>query len=128
MAGEQESIDMIYKNVSPIRAALACLCPRCGDGRLFVGLLTVQNRCPVCDLDLKGNDSGDAPAVAVIFLLGPLLIGAALTVEFSFSPPLWVHAVLWPIVAVPLAIVLLRPLKAAVVGIQYRRRSVEMGL
>lgn len=119
---------MTYKNVSPVRAALACRCPRCGEGHLFTGLLTIPDHCPVCDLDLKGHDSGDGPAVAVTFLLGPILIGAALAVEFNFSPPLWVHAVLWPIVAVPLAIVLLRPLKAAAVGIQYRRRSVEMGL
>lgn len=119
---------MTYGKVSLVRTALTCRCPRCGQGRLFSGLLTIRDRCPVCDVDLQGNDSGDAPAVAVIFLLSPLLIGAALGVEFGFSPPLWVHAILWPIVAVPLAILLMRPLKAAVVGIQYRHRSAEMGL
>jgi uncharacterized protein (DUF983 family) len=114
--------------ISLVRSALACRCPKCGKGRLFTGLLTVRDRCPDCGVDLRGNDSGDAPAIAVMFILGPLLIGAALTLEFSLSPPLWVHAVLWPIIAVPVAILLIRPLKAAVVGIQYRHRSAEMGL
>jgi uncharacterized protein (DUF983 family) len=40
----------------------------------------------------------------------------------------WVHAVLWPLVTVPLAIVMMRPVKAALVAQQYRTRSSEMGL
>jgi uncharacterized protein (DUF983 family) len=39
-----------------------------------------------------------------------------------------VHAVLWPIVTVPLAIALMRPLKAALVALQFRHRASEMGL
>ena len=119
---------MDYPKAPPIRAALTCRCPRCGRGRLFTGLLTVRDHCLVCGVDLRGNDSGDAPAIAVIFLLSPLLIGAALIVEFSFSPPLWLHAILWPLVGISLAVLIIRPLKAAVIGIQYRHRSIEMGL
>ena len=119
---------MDYGKVSLVRAALTCRCPKCGQGRLFAGLLAIRDRCPVCGVDLQGSDSGDAPAVAVIFLLSPILIGAALAVEFSLSPPLWIHAVLWPVVGIPLAILMMRPLKAAVVGIQFRNRAAEMGL
>ena len=43
-------------------------------------------------------------------------------------PPLWVHAVLWPIVTVPLAILMIRPAKAALVALQFRHRSHEMDL
>ncbi|MFN4015562.1 MAG: DUF983 domain-containing protein [Reyranella sp.] len=114
--------------VSLVRAAFACRCPKCGQGRLFTGLLTIRDCCPVCGVDLQGSDSGDAPAIAVIFLLSPILIGAALAVEFRFSPPLWVHAVLWPVLGIPLAVLLMRPLKAAVVGIQFRHRAAEMEL
>ncbi|MBN8901814.1 MAG: DUF983 domain-containing protein, partial [Rhodospirillales bacterium] len=42
--------------------------------------------------------------------------------------PLWVHAVVWPIVSVPLAIGLIRPTKAALVAMPYRYRRSEMGL
>jgi uncharacterized protein (DUF983 family) len=29
------------------QAALRCRCPRCGEGKLFTGLLTVRERCAV---------------------------------------------------------------------------------
>ncbi len=110
------------------RAGLRCRCPRCGQGRLFTGLLTVRPSCPVCGLDLHAHDSGDGPAVLIIFVLASIVVGLAFWVEFRFEPPLWVHAVLWPIVTVPLAILMMRPLKAAFVALQYRNRASEMGL
>jgi uncharacterized protein (DUF983 family) len=56
------------------------------------------------------------------------VVGLAFWVEFRFSPPLWVHAILWPVVTVPLAVLLMRPAKAALVALQFRHRSSEMGL
>ncbi|HST76519.1 MAG TPA: DUF983 domain-containing protein, partial [Acetobacteraceae bacterium] len=55
-------------------------------------------------------------------------VGLAFWVEFTFSPPLWVHVVLWPVVTIPLAVAMMRPLKAALVAMQYRTRASEMGL
>lgn len=106
--------------------ALACRCPRCGRGKLFAGLLTVRDRCPACGLDLRAHDTGDGPAVLVIFVLASVVVGLAAWVEFHFSPPLWVHAVLWPVVTIPLAVLLMRPLKAALVALQFRYRASEM--
>lgn len=103
--------------------ALRCRCPRCGEGKLFEGLLTVRPRCLSCGLDLSLVDTGDGPAVAVIFILGTIDIAGAFWVEFTFAPPLWVHAVLWPLLSFPLAIALMRPLKAALVALQYRTRE-----
>ena len=85
-------------------------------------MLNVRPRCAVCDLDLSQHDAGDGPAVAVILLLGAIVVGLAFWVEFHFSPPLWVHAVIWPIFTVPVAILMMRPLKAALVALQYRHR------
>jgi len=82
----------------------------------------------VCGLDFSGQDAGDAPAVGVIFILGTVLVIAAFWVDVRFSPPLWVHAVLWPAVGLPLTILILRPLKAAVVALQYRHRRSATGL
>jgi uncharacterized protein (DUF983 family) len=64
----------------------------------------------------------------VILLLGAIVVGLAFWVEFRFSPPLWLHAVLWPAVTVPLAVLMMRPAKAALVALQFRHRSTEMGL
>ena len=52
----------------------------------------------------------------------------AVWVEVRFSPPLWVHALVWPIVTVPLAVLMTRTVKAALVAQQYRYRTSEMGL
>jgi uncharacterized protein (DUF983 family) len=113
---------------SILEAALRCRCPRCGRGKLFSGLLTVRERCAVCGLDLRAHDAGDGPAVAVILVLGAFVVGMAFWVEFHFSPPLWVHAVLWPVVTFPAAILMMRPMQAALVALQFRHRGAEMGL
>ena len=114
--------------VSVWHAALACRCPRCGRGRLFRNLLEVRDRCEVCGLDLRASDAGDGAAVGAILVLGAIVVALAFWVEFRFSPPLWVHVVLWPVVTIPLAVLIMRPSKAALVALQYRHRASEMGL
>jgi uncharacterized protein (DUF983 family) len=95
---------------------------------LFSGLLTIRDRCEACGLDLRAHDSGDGPASLAVFVVGAVIVGLAFWVEFHFNPPLWVHIVLWPPVTVALTIAVMRPLKAALVALQYRHRSREMGL
>jgi uncharacterized protein (DUF983 family) len=113
---------------SVLEAALKCRCPRCGKGRLFRNLLEVRARCEHCDLDLAQNDSGDGAAALVILVLGAIIVALAFWIEFHFHPPLWVHAILWPLIIVPLAVAMIRPTKAALIAMQYRHRSTEMGL
>jgi uncharacterized protein (DUF983 family) len=95
---------------------------------LFRNLLEVRDRCEVCGLDLRECDTGDGAAVGVVLVLGAIVVGLAFWVEFHFSPPLWVHAMLWPAVTIPLAILMMRPAKAALVALQFRHRASEMGL
>lgn len=114
-----------FPEVSLARAALLCRCPRCGQGPVFAGLLTVRQHCPVCTLDLSAQDPGDAPAVFVILFLGLIVVGLAAFVELTFSPPLWVHIVLWTPLILVGAIGMLRPLKAAMIAIHYRYYRVE---
>ena len=91
-------------------------------------MLTLRPACPVCGLQFGGSDTGDAGAVGVLILLGTIVIALAFWVEFRFSPPLWVHAILWPAVTIPLSILITRPIKAALVAAQFRTRPAEMGL
>jgi uncharacterized protein (DUF983 family) len=111
-----------YPPVSPFRAGLLCRCPRCGEGRLFQGFLTVAERCTVCGLAISRHDAGDGPAVFVILILGFLVVGLAILVEATMTPPLWVHAVIWPPFILIVAIAMLRPLKATLLALQYRHR------
>ena len=111
--------------VSPIAAGLACRCPRCGKGAIYAGRfdLAIAGRCPACGLDLRFVDPGDGPAVFAIMILGFLILGAALLVEFRLHPPAWVHAVLWVPITLIVALGLLRPLKAVLIALQYHHKA-----
>jgi uncharacterized protein (DUF983 family) len=106
-------------------AALLGRCPRCGRGKLFSGYLTVATRCEACGLDYAGFDAGDGPAVFVILIVGFIVAGGALILEAEFSPPYWVHAVIWLPAIVILTAVLLRLMKALLLVLQYKHQAHE---
>ena len=108
---------------SALRTAVTCRCPRCGEGRLFSGFVTVRDRCEGCGLDLSGHDSGDGPAVFLIFILGAVCVPLALWVNAAFTVPFWLPALLGGGAALGLAFALLRPAKAYVIALQYRHRG-----
>ena len=111
---------------SPLDVALRAVCPRCGRGRLFQGVLGIVERCSVCDLDLRGNDAGDGPAVFVILGLGAIMMMLVFWVEFRFEPPWWLHVVLWLPITFGAAVWMLRVLKAWLIAQQYRHRSTAL--
>jgi uncharacterized protein (DUF983 family) len=114
--------------LSSFQVALRQCCPRCGQGRLFGGFLKVVERCSVCGLDLREHDTGDGPAVFIIFILGFIVVPLAVWVEFRFEPPFWLHLLIWPALLLGGTIGLLRPLKALMVAQQFRHRSTETGV
>jgi len=100
-------------------------CPRCGKGPLFAGYLQVAPRCTACDLDFAMFDVGDGASVFVILIVGFLVVGAALIVEIVWSPPYWVHAVLWlPAIAI-LSFGGLRLVKSTLMVLQYKHQARE---
>lgn len=110
---------------SPFSTGMACTCPRCGSGRLYAGMLTPAQRCASCGLDYSFIDSGDGPAVFVILILGFVAAGLALIFEMAFSPPLWVHAIIWiPLISFA-AIWALRVTKAIMIALQYKTDAQE---
>ena len=110
---------------SLLRNALFCRCPRCGEGRLFAGFLEPAPCCEACDLDYRFIDAGDGPAVFVILLVGFVVVAAALVTEVKYQPPYWLHAMLWLPLILGLSLGLLRPLKALMIGLQYRHKAAE---
>lgn len=113
---------------SPIRWGLRGRCPRCGQGRLFNGFLTLAPACSACELDYSFADSADGPAVFIILIVGFLVVGLALFVEFTWSPPLWVHALIWVPAVIGSSLAMLRPLKGLFVAVQFRTKAAEGGL
>lgn len=111
--------------ISPFKTGLLCRCPRCGEGKLFKGYLKLAPSCSSCGLDLAFADSGDGPAIFVIFLVAPLIIVLALVVGALFNPPPYMHLILWIPATLILSLALLPPFKATMVALQYRHDAHE---
>jgi uncharacterized protein (DUF983 family) len=114
---------------SPLLAGLALRCPNCAKGRLFKSYLKLADRCTACGEDLSALEQGDGPAVFVTLILGFLVVGLALFVEVRYTPPFWVHAVLWLPLTLGGSLALLAPLKGLLIGVHFRHRKgdVERG-
>jgi len=89
---------------------------------LFTGFLTVVDRCAVCGLELARNDSGDGPAVFLIFILGFTIVPVALMVGLKLDWPLWLNAIVWGAVILGATLGMVRPAKALVLALQFRHR------
>ena len=108
---------------SPLLAGLTGRCPRCGTGKLFAGFLALRPRCEHCGLEFSFADSADAPAFFVIFFSGFIVAGSALAVEMIYSPPYWVHALLWGPLILLTTLAPLRPIKGLMIGLQFHHKA-----
>jgi len=116
---------MVDKEVSPILAGVLGRCPRCGEGRLFDGFISLEQSCSSCDLDYDFADSGDGPAVFIMLIVGFLVVGLAIYTEVNYRPDYWVHAVLWLPSILILSAGFLRPLKGILICLQYSNDARE---
>ncbi len=115
--------DPDYPPVSPVAAGLNGRCPRCGNGRLFSGFLTIAPASEVCGLDYRFADAGDGPAFFVSMIAGAIVAGSALLTEVAYDPPIWVYVVIFLPLTILLCIGPLRPLKGLLVALQYRNKA-----
>jgi uncharacterized protein (DUF983 family) len=116
---------MVYQAPDTAQAALRGLCPRCGTSGLFASVIGFAPKCRNCALDYLQFNVGDGPAAFLIMIVGAIVTISAITIELKFSPPFWVHILLWiPITAV-LVVGLLRIAKAALLVLEYRNRARE---
>ena len=102
-----------------IRRGLFGRCPNCDRGRMFRAFLKVADHCTVCSEALHHHRADDAPAYFVILIVGHVVVPLALVVEVAYTPPYWLHAVLWLPLTIGLAVGLLQPVKGAIVGWQW---------
>jgi uncharacterized protein (DUF983 family) len=108
-----------------LTSALFGRCPRCGEGPLFSGYLRVAAHCSACRLDYAMFDVGDGASVFVILIAGFVVVGGALAVEIAWSPPYWVHAIIWiPAIAI-LTLGGLRLVKSTLMVLQYKHQARE---
>ena len=108
-----------------IGAALAGSCPRCGARTLFAGPIKFADRCASCALDFTQFNVGDGPAAFLTLIIGAIIAGSAITVELGFSPPFWVHVLLWPAITLGLILGSLRAAKGVMLTLEYRNAAGE---
>jgi uncharacterized protein (DUF983 family) len=110
-----------------IKRGLMGRCPNCGVGKLFWRYLKVADSCPHCGEPLHLHRADDLPAYLVILIVGHVVVGSMLAFEAFGDSPIWLQMVVWPTVTLVLAMVLLQPMKGAIVALQWALRMHGFG-
>lgn len=97
-------------------------CPRCGNGKLFRAFLKVDDHCSACGLDFTPHRADDLPAYLVIVIVGHIVVPTALLIESNFAPPVALQLAIYLPLTLVLALLLLQPVKGAVIGLQWALR------
>lgn len=114
-----------YDPPRPIISGIRCRCPRCGEGKLFSGFLTVAKECEACGQDYSFADPADGPAFFVMTAVGMVVIAVFTWVEIAYHPPMWVHLVtVFPALIIG-CLGALRPVKSWMVASQFFHKAEE---
>ena len=111
--------------LEPYRTGLRGRCPRCGQGHLFEGFLTLRPQCEVCGLDYAFADPADGPAFFVICFGCVPSVLLALWLEVRFEAPYWLHLFTTLPFMLLTCVPPLRPLKGWLVASQYFHKAEE---
>lgn len=102
-------------------------CPACGEGTIYNGFLKVRDQCPSCGEELHHHRADDAPPYFTMLITGHVVVGALMTVETAYAPPMWVHALIWGPMVVLMSLFLLPRIKGALIGLQWALRMHGFG-
>jgi len=97
-------------------------CPRCGDGKLFRAFLKTADHCSACGQDFTPHRADDLPAYLVIVIVGHLVVPVVLWVETNYAPEVWLQLAIYLPFTLVASLLLLQPVKGAVVGLQWAFR------
>ena len=96
-----------------------CRCPNCSEGAMFAGYLSVAPECGHCGEDLSGEEAHDFPPYVTIFIVGHVVVTLLMIALRHTDWSMATHLVLWSAVTVAMCLALMRPVKGAVVGLQW---------
>lgn len=103
-------------------------CPSCGEGRMFRAYLKVNDVCPQCGEELFHQRADDAPPYLTILVVGHV-VGSLMLLAEEFWPdaPIWLHAMIWPTLALILSLWLLPMMKGGLIAYQWALRMHGFG-
>ena len=94
-------------------------CPKCGEGKLFSSFLKVAPACEHCGEEFHHHRADDLPAYLVVLIVGHIMVGAVMGFTEVTSLSTWQILAIWGPMTVIMAVGLLKPVKGAVVGLQW---------
>lgn len=94
-------------------------CMNCGRGKVFEGFLKTRHCCSECGEEFHHHRADDAPPYFTITIVGHIVIPALLIVEVMWRPAIWIHMSIWLPLTVLLSLALMRPIKGALVALQW---------
>lgn len=102
-----------------IKRGMLGRCPNCGEGKLFKAFVKTVDQCSACGEDIHHHRADDLPAYLVIVIVGHIVVGGFMAAELATNWSTWQHLALWLPLTLALSILLLQPVKGAVVGFQW---------
>lgn len=115
----------VWPPLPPMHTGLRGRCPRCGQGHIFQGFLTIRAACEICDLDYSFAEPADGPAFFVMTFACVPSVLLAVWLEVQFQPAWWLHLLISLPVILITCIPPLRPLKGWLVSSQYYHKAEE---
>lgn len=92
---------------------------------MFEGFLKVRPVCAACGHDLASANPGDGAASFIMQIAGGITGFSALYVEIAYSPPIWLHLIIWLPMVTALSLGLMRPGKGLMIALQMKNRARE---
>lgn len=102
-------------------------CPNCGVGKVFAKGLSTRTHCSHCNEELHHHRADDLPAYLNIFIVGHIVVGLAVILMDMKLLGTWEIVFLACLVALGMAVLLMRPLKGMVLGAQWALRMHGFG-
>lgn len=102
-------------------------CPNCGKGKLFRAFLKPVNACEACGAELHHQRADDLPPYITITIVGHIVVGGVVMAEKYGDWPTWLHMAIWPALTIILSLLIMQPVKGAVVGLQWAHRMHGFG-
>ena len=109
--------------VASLMRGLARRCPRCGEGKMFSGYLTVQHACATCGMEFEPLRSDDAPPYFTLFIVGHVMISLYVAAWRFVDAPLWVQAVFWCGLTAVMSLAMLPFIKGGVMAVIFSTKA-----
>ena len=114
-----------YPPLPPMQTGIRGRCPRCGQGHLFKGFLTLAPQCEACGLDYSFADPADGPAFFVICFACVPSVALAVWLEVAFGASLLTQLLVTGPFMLLTCVPPLRPLKGWLVASQFFYKAEE---